>query len=189
MWTLFKKKKDVKVVQPLSRKIDDAVARLEVVRNRLNNRVKVLEARSREIFEAVVKAQAERDKDRAVLYANELAELRKMLRKAIHSELSLMGVIHRLQTVRDFDELADVLTPLREILIQVSGDVRGVAPELSENLRNITDTFDEVSVELGTFPEMIGAGPSISDEAEKILAEASAIAAERSKSKLSELEI
>lgn len=189
MWTLFKRKKDVKVVKPLSKKIDDAVARLEVVRSRLNNRVKVLEVRSKEIFEAVVKAQAERDKDRAVLYANELAELRKMLRKAIHSELSLTGVIHRLQTVRDFDELTDILAPLRETLIQVSGDVRGIAPELSENLRNITDTFDEVSVELGTFPEIIGAGPSISDEAEKILAEASAIAAERAKSKLSELEI
>lgn len=189
MWTLLNRKKDVKVTQPLSKKIDDAVSRLEVVRTRLNNRVKVLEVRGREIFEAIVKAQVERDNDRAVLYANELAELRKMLRKAIHSELSLEGVIHRLQTVKDFDELSDVLAPLREILIQVSGDVRGVAPELSDNLRSITDTFDEVSTELGTFPEMIGAGPSVSEEAEKILAEASAIAAERAKSKLSDLEI
>ncbi len=189
MWPLFKRKKDVKVVQPLSKKIDDAVGRLEVVRSRLNNRVRVLEARSRELFEAIVKAQAERDRDRAVLYANELAELRRMLRKAIHSELSLEGVIHRLQTVKDFDELADVLAPLREILLQVGGDVRGIAPELADNLRSITDTFDEVSVELGTFPEMIGAGPSIDDEAEKILSEASAIAAERAKSKLGEVEI
>lgn len=186
---LFRKKKDVKVIQPLSKKVDDAVGRLEVVRARLNNRVKVLEARSREIFEAIVKAQAERDRDRAVLYANELAELRKMLRKAIHSELSLEGVIHRLQTVKDFDELADVLAPLREILIQVSGEVRGVAPELADNLRSITDTFDEVSIELGTFPEMFGVGPSVTEEAEKILSEASAIAAERTKSKLSEVEL
>ena len=189
MWKLLRKKRDVKVIQPLSKKIDEAVSRLEVVRARLNNRVKVLEARGREIFEAIVKAQIERDADRAVLYANELAELRKMLRKAIHSELSLEGVIHRLQTVKDFDELSDVLAPLREILIQVSGDIRGVAPELSDNLRSITDTFDEVSVELGMFPEMIQTGPSVSEEAEKILAEASAIAAERAKTKVSELEI
>ncbi|MCS7126662.1 MAG: hypothetical protein NZ929_07130 [Aigarchaeota archaeon] len=188
MWWLFKKK-DVKVVQPLSKRLEEAVGRLEVVKSRLSNRVRVLEARNKELFEAIVKAQSERDKERAVMYANELAELRKMLRKAIHSELSLEGVIHRIQTAKDFDEIVDVLTPLKEVLIQVGKDVRGIAPELSGNLNNIMDIFDEVAVQLGTFQETTGVRPSVDEEAEKILAEASTIAAERTKSKLSEVEI
>ncbi|MEN2974831.1 MAG: Snf7 family protein [Candidatus Caldarchaeales archaeon] len=189
MWRLFKKKNEVKVVQPLSKRLEEAVGRLEVVKSRLSNRVRVLESRSKELFEAIVKAQVDRDNERAVMYANELAELRKMLRKAIHSELSLEGVIHRIQTAKDFDEIVDVLTPLREVLIQVGRDIRGVAPELSGNLNSIMDVFDEVTVNLGTFNEISGVRSSTDDEAEKILAEASAIAAERAKSRLSEVEI
>lgn len=188
MWWVFRKKK-VEVVEPLSKRLEEAVGRLEVVRNRLSNRVRTLEARGKELFEAIVKAQAERDRDRAVMYANELAELRRMLRKAIHSELSLEGVIHRIQTARDFDEIVAVLTPLKEVLTEVGRDVRGVAPELSGNLNSIIDIFDEVTIQFGTFNESVGVGPSISEEAEKILAEASAIAAERAKSRLSEVEI
>lgn len=185
MWP-FRKKGKVKVVPTLSKRLEEAVGRLEAIRVKLNNRVRMLDARSRELFEAVVKAQAERDKEKAAVYANELAELRRMLRKAVHSELALEGVIHRLQTARDLDELGDALAPLREILIQVGRDVRGLAPELSENLRSLTDLFDEFSVEVGVFPETSYLEPSVSEDAEKILAEASAIAAERAKASLSE---
>ncbi|MCF8885171.1 MAG: hypothetical protein QW655_02640 [Nitrososphaerota archaeon] len=189
MWFFKKRKEKVEVVQPLSKKIDESIGKLEVIRARLENRVKMLEARNRELFEAIVKAQLERDRDRAVVYANELAELRKMLRKAIHSELSLEGVIHRLQTAKDLDELSNVLAPLKEVLLEVGRDVKGIAPELSENISGVIDTFDEVSIQLGTFYESSILEPSLSEEAEKILTEASTIAAERAKSKLSKIEV
>ncbi|MEM1742409.1 MAG: hypothetical protein QXK95_00380 [Nitrososphaerota archaeon] len=189
MWFFKKRKEKVEVVQPLSKKIDESIGKLEVIRARLENRVKMLEARNRELFEAIVKAQLERDRDRAVVYANELAELRKMFMKAIHSELSLEGVIHRLQTAKDLDELSNVLAPLKEVLLEVGRDVKGIAPELSENISGVIDTFDEVSIQLGTFYESSILEPSLSEEAEKILTEASTIAAERAKSKLSKIEV
>lgn len=185
MWP-FRRKEKVKVIPPLTKRIEETVGKLEVIRTRLNNRVRTLDARSRELFEAVVKAQMERDKERAIVYAGELAELRRMLRKAVQSELALEGVIHRLQTVRDLDELGDAIAPIREILLQVGRDVRGLAPELSENLRTLTDVFDEFSVEVGVFPEFGYLEPDVNEDARKILEEASAVAAERSRANLSE---
>ncbi|MEM2696910.1 MAG: hypothetical protein QXR78_02900, partial [Nitrososphaerota archaeon] len=60
MWFFKKRKEKVEVVQPLSKKIDESIGKLEVIRARLENRVKMLEARNRELFEAIVKAQLER---------------------------------------------------------------------------------------------------------------------------------
>lgn len=186
MWP-FKRKRDVvKVVKPLPRRIEETVAKLELIKSRLGNRVKTLEWRSKELFEHVVKAHIERDSERAKLYANELAELRKTLRKVVRSELALEGVIHRLQTAKDLDELSDALAPIRETLIYVGRDIGRVAPELSENLRSLTDVFDEFSIQVGVMPEMGYIAPTLSEDAQKILEEASAVAAQRSKSSLSE---
>ena len=178
-WPFIRRGK-VKVLKPLPRRIDETVSRLEVIRTRLRSRIRELEARSKQLFDLIVKAQAERENDKAVTYANELAELRRMIRKAVHSELALEGVVHRLQTLRDLDEIGDALAPLREVLIAVGGDVRGVAPRVSESIRSILDSLDEVSAEVGRVPEMGYASPTLSEEARRILAEASEIAARRS---------
>jgi len=176
----FGKRSEVRVLKPLPRRVDETVSRLEAIKSRLRARIRELEARSKALFELVVKAYAERDRDKATVYANELAELRRMLRKAVRSELALEGVVHRLQTLKDFDELGDALAPLREVLIAVGGDVRGLAPTISESIKRLVESMEEVSTELGSVSEIGYVPLSLSDEAQKILAEASEIAAQRS---------
>lgn len=176
----FTRRKKAEVLKPLPKKIEETVSRLEVIRARLRSRIRELEARGKQLFDLIVKAQAERENDKAVMYANELAELRRMVRKAVHSELALEGVVYRLQSLRDFNEVGDALAPLKEVLIAVGGDLRGVAPKVSESIRSILDSLDEVSVEVGTVPEMWYTSPTLNEEAQRILAEASEIAARRS---------
>ncbi len=169
----------VKPIQPLPKRIEEVAARLEVVRSRLETRVRELEARDKILFKQVVDAQASGDKEKAAAYANELSEVRRMTRRALRSQLTLEGLIHRLRTLKDLDELGDSVAPLREVIQMLGGDVRGVAPTISEEIRRVMDALEEFSIEVGGVPEAIQGRPSLDRDAEKILEEASEIARRR----------
>ena len=169
----------MRVVKPLSRRIDDLVVRLESIRMRLKRRIDELKLRDRELFEFTVKAKMEGDLEKAKIYANELSELRNMLKRAIYSDLLLEGVINRIQIIRELDEVGDVMAPIREILMSVRENLRGIAPTISQSISNIIDSVESISYELGTMSDIYIPERVLSRDAEKILAEASAIASQR----------
>ena len=175
----FWKRDEVKVVKPLSRRIDDLVVRLKSIRMRLKRRIDELKLRDRELFEFTVKAKMEGDLEKAKIYANELSELRSMLKRAIYSDLLLEGVINRIQIIRELDEVGDVMAPIREVLMSVRGSLRGIAPTISQSISNIIDSVESISYELGTVSDIYIPERALSRDAEKILAEASAIASQR----------
>ena len=169
----------MKVVKPLSKRMDELVVRLESIRMRLKRRIDELKLRDRELFEFTVKAKMEGDLEKAKIYANELSELRNMLKRAIYSDLLLEGVINRIQIIRELDEVGDVMAPIREVLMSVRGNLRGIAPTISQSISNIIDSVESISYELGTMSDIYIPERVLSRDAEKILAEASAIASQR----------
>ena len=175
----FWKRDEVRVVKPLALRIDDLVVRLENVRMRLKRRIDELKLRDRELFEFTVKAKMEGDLEKAKMYANELSGLRSMLKRAIYSDLLLEGVINRIQIIRELDEVGDVMAPVREVLMSVRRSLRGIAPTISQSISNIIDSIESLSCELGTMNEVYIPERTLSRDAEKILAEASAVASQR----------
>ena len=177
----FWKKDEVKVVKPLSRRIDELIVRLENIRMRLKRRIDELKLRDRELFELTVKAKMEGDLEKAKIYANELSGLRNMLKRTIYSDLLLEGVINRIQIIRELDEVGDVIAPVREVLMSVRRNLRGIAPTISQSISNIIDSVESLSYELGTMSDVYIPERTLSRDAEKILAEASAVASQRGK--------
>jgi len=177
----FWKRDEVKVVKPLSRRIDELVVRLENIRMRLKRRIDELKLRDRELFELTVKAKMEGDLEKAKIYANELSGLRNMLKRTIYSDLLLEGVINRIQIIRELDEVGDVIAPVREVLMSVRRNLRGIAPTISQSISNIIDSVESLSYELGTMSDVYIPERTLSRDAEKILAEASAVASQRGK--------
>ena len=175
----FWKRDEVRVVKPLAMRIDDLVVRLENVRMRLKRRIDELKLRDRELFEFTVKAKMEGDLEKAKMYANELSGLRSTLKRAIYSDLLLEGVINRIQIIRELDEVGDVMAPVREVLMSVRRSLRGIAPTISQSISNIIDSIESLSCELGTMSEVYIPQRTLSRDAEKILAEASAVASQR----------
>ena len=175
----FWKRDEVRVVKPLAMRIDDLVVRLENVRMRLKRRIDELKLRDRKLFEFTVKAKMEGDLEKAKMYANELSGLRSMLKRAIYSDLLLEGVINRIQIIRELDEVGDVMAPVREVLMSVRRSLRGIAPTISQSISNIIDSIESLSCELGTMSEVYIPERTLSRDAEKILAEASAVASQR----------
>ncbi|MCD6260727.1 MAG: hypothetical protein J7J28_02920 [Thaumarchaeota archaeon] len=177
----FWKRDEVKVVKPLSRRIDELVVRLENIRMRLKRRIDELKLRDRELFDLTVKAKMEGDLEKAKIYANELSGLRNMLKRTIYSDLLLEGVINRIQIIRELDEVGDVIAPVREVLMSVRRNLRGIAPTISQSISNIIDSVESLSYELGTMSDVYIPERTLSRDAEKILAEASAVASQRGK--------
>ncbi|RLG09332.1 MAG: hypothetical protein DRN68_01805, partial [Thaumarchaeota archaeon] len=69
--------RDFRVISP---RIIDILTHLKVQAEKLKRTYHRLLARDKELFEACVRAEQELDRDRATIYANEIAQLRKMSR-------------------------------------------------------------------------------------------------------------
>jgi len=168
---------------------EDILEKLQLIKAKLSRRVKELNSRYRELFEQVVKAYVkaymEKDRERAAIYAEELAELRKMLRRLTHASLLLEGTIYRIEAVKDLSDAGQIMTPLKSVLTIASEELRGIAPTASEGLNELIDSIEDFSINVGQLSDSMTSSPELSDEARKILEEASAIASQRNREKAS----
>ncbi len=165
----------------------EILTQLKIQSEKLNRTVERLKHRGKELFEQCVRAEQERDTARATIYANEIAQLRKMTRTILKSQMSLDKVILRLETVKEFGDVMHVLGPATSIIRQVQTELSGLVPEVAHNLRRVDEMLEGVIIEAGN---VTGASVyvSVSDsEAQKILEEASEIAAQRMKTSFPDL--
>ena len=159
--------------------IEEILEKLQLIRVRLDRRVREMESKHKILFDQVVEAYMEKDRDKAAIYAEELAELRRMLRRLTHANLLLEGMIYRIEAVKDLSDASAVMTPLRSALATASAELRGIAPTASNELDALMRSVEDLSLSVGRFPEPINAETSLSDEARRILEEASTLAAQR----------
>ncbi|MCF8885184.1 MAG: Snf7 family protein [Nitrososphaerota archaeon] len=171
----------------MNNRLMEVLTQLKIQSEKLKRTYQRLLARDRSLFEACVRAEQELDRDRAIIYANEIAQLRKMSRTVLKSQISLEKVILRLETVQEFGDVMRALAPATKIIKQVQYELSGLVPEVSNALRTIDEMLETVIIEAGN---VTGAQVSvmISDsEAQKILEEAAEIAAQRMNSQFPQL--
>lgn len=174
---------------PLKQRLSNTIYRLQVISHRFNSDVARLEQRGKEFFEKCTEAQVAKDNERAVMYANECAEIRKMARIVLRSEIAIEQVMLRLETVRDFGDVAVQMTPVVSIVHSVKSQLAGIMPQVSYELGAIGETLNslvtEVGDTMGTDYDMVASG----EEAQQILREAGAIAEQKMSEKFPELPI
>ncbi|MEM2530805.1 MAG: hypothetical protein QXL32_06830, partial [Candidatus Bathyarchaeia archaeon] len=86
---------------PMKEKIALSIHRLKIQSNRLESSAIRLMQRDKEFFAKVVQAQMQKDFARATMYANECAEIRKMAKVVLSSQLALERVLVRLETIQE----------------------------------------------------------------------------------------
>lgn len=165
----------------------EIVTALKIQSEKLNRTAQRLIARGKDLFEQCVRAQQEGDMGRATIYANEIAQLRKMSRVVVRSQLSLEKVILRLETVKEFGDVMHVLGPATAIIKHVQSDLAGVVPEVAENLRYVDEMLEGLIIEAGTVTGSITSVSTSDGEAQKILQEAAEVAAQRMKTAFPEI--
>jgi len=118
---------------PLGEAIPQAMRKLEVQRVKLEQATVRLHERDRVLFEMCVTA-ARKNRERAIICANELAEVRKLLKMLRGATLSLERVILRLETIK---ELGDIVTGLKPTL----RTLKKVTKRLFRSMQNLRRVF------------------------------------------------
>ncbi|MEM2915237.1 MAG: hypothetical protein QXH91_07555, partial [Candidatus Bathyarchaeia archaeon] len=83
---------------PLRQRLSNTLYRLQVVSHNLSDSAAKLEQRAKTFFDKCADAQIAKDSERATIYANECAEIRKMARIVLRSQLTIEQVMIRLET-------------------------------------------------------------------------------------------
>jgi len=130
-----------------------------------------------------------KDTARASMYANEVAEIRKMSKQLIMTQIALEQVQLRMETVSELGEVFANLVPVVGVITELKNVLKGVMPELSIELAGLSEDLQEVVIEAGDFTGGYSYTGAATPEARKILEEASAIAEQRMKEKFPDLPV
>jgi len=125
---------------------------------------------------------------RASLYAEECADVRKIVKVVLQSELALERVIFKLETAEMLGDIAYLMHPIKSVVSNIEEQMRHVMPEVSYELGQINETLDGLVADAGDVTETFSPPVAQSGEAESILKEADTLAEQRIKSRFPELQ-
>ncbi|MDJ0269853.1 MAG: hypothetical protein NXY59_04790 [Aigarchaeota archaeon] len=165
----------------LERRLDEVVAQLKIHNDKLSARTSYMSSRARSLFELSLRAKEEKDEERAMLYAKELSELKRVLYTMLRSQASLEGIILHLETVRDLNSVRKSVKPIHEVLSRVQEDVKGAVPEVAHELLKTHLILDDIMIEIGVSSDSSYSYTAVDHDAQEILNKASEIAAQRMK--------
>jgi division protein CdvB (Snf7/Vps24/ESCRT-III family) len=174
---------------PFKQQLSSAIYRIKVQHNKLESAALRMQQHDKEIFAKCVSAQMTHDTARASMYANECAEVRKIAKVTLQSQLALEQVALRLETIEEFGDIAHMMGPVASVVRSVKTQISGVIPEVGYELSEVGELLNSFVVEAGEpMTESYDVGAS-NEEARKILGQANAIAEEHIKDKFPELPI
>ncbi len=180
LWRRGEKNKAVK------ERIKRALSPETDLRNKLNATINALQVQCKKLELAILRLKEKdkyyyvrilgslraRDRKRAIIYANELSEVRKALRSVNYVRLALEQVVIRLSTVKDMGDAASKLAPAIKIITSIRGAISEILPQAEEELTEIADQLDKLLIDT-TQMERTTVNLSLSDlEAEEILMKA-----------------
>lgn len=168
--------------EPLKERIAHASFRLQSQLDKLEHMYSRLQQRDRELFQRCVGAQVSKDLAHAKIYANESAEIRKIAKVVLGSQLALEKVILRLQTVEEFGNIMVQMAPVMSIVKETKSKIAGIVPQVAMELEEVNDTLADLSNE-ATTDVTSNELPieATDDEARKVLEETGLIAEQRLK--------
>jgi division protein CdvB (Snf7/Vps24/ESCRT-III family) len=172
---------------PLKPRLDFAVRRIELQVQKLDQAADRFSQRDKAIFARIVDAYTKHDTARANVFANELAEVRKMEKLIINARLALEQIVLRLRTVSELGDVVSTLGPAVGVLRSVRAGLVSVFPEAETELGEIGNLLSGIMIEAGQSSGMTLNFDTVNEDAQKILAEAATVAEQKVKDKFPEL--
>ncbi len=172
---------------PLKSRMDYAVKRLELQVHKLDQSSERFSQKDTALFKKIVDAYEKHDTAHANIYANELAEVRKMERLVMNSRLALDQVLLRLRTCTELGDIVATLGPAIGVLRSVSKGLVGVIPDAENELGDISNMLSGLMFDCGASSGMSLNFNNVNEDASKILAEAAVVAEQKISANLPEL--
>lgn len=158
----------------LRARIEQAIRALELQNRKLDVALRSLKEKDKYYYSKVLNALRAHDRNRAILYANELAELRKAIKSISTAKLALEQIALRLSTVKDIGDVMVTISPAMSVVKGVRENITHVLPQAENELAEIQDMLTRILVDAGQVAGITVDFRVANDEAERILKEAEA---------------
>lgn len=177
----------VRPAGPLKPRIDGAVRSIQIQISKLDSTSNRLKERDTTLFNKVVSSIQKHDTQHASVYANELAEIRKMSRMVSSAKIALEQIVLRLSTATELGDIVVTLAPAMAVIKSVKTGLVGVMPEAEQEIGEINNVLSSILVDAGQLGGLTLNFEAANEDAERILGEASAVAEQRMKDKFPDL--
>jgi len=164
---------------PLKPRMNYAIRRLDLQIHKLDQAAERFSQKDKSLFGKIVAAYEKHDTAHANIYANELAEVRKMEKTVMNAKLALDQVQLRLQTVTEFGDIVTTLGPAIGVLRSVRAGLVGVLPEAENELGDISNLLSGLMFDVGQSSGLNLNFNSMNEDTAKILNEAAAVAEQK----------
>ncbi|MBS7645219.1 MAG: Snf7 family protein [Candidatus Bathyarchaeia archaeon] len=183
---ITKRLKEAVKPTPLRRRVTLALSAMKIQIRRLENTLHQLERRDKDLYQKCVGALQNKNSPLAAMYANECAEVRKIAKLTLASQLALERVALRLETIREFGDIAYNMSAATQVVTAIKNNLQNIVPEVSMKLEEINDNLESMIFEVGEATEStLNLTPTA--EADKILKEANILAEQKLREEFPEL--
>jgi len=172
---------------PLKERIEHARFRLQTQYEKLEQTYSRIKQRDKDLFQKCIASQLSNDNSHARIYANECAEIRKIAKVVLGSQLALERVILRLETVADFGTIYSAIAPVMGIVKETRSQIVGIVPQVASELDEVNSILSDLTAETGEVTETSLPTQATDVEAKKILEETGLIAEEKLRDHFQEL--
>ncbi len=172
---------------PLKPRLDAVMRQIQVVMAKLDTSMAKIRDRDASLFTKTVAAVQKHDNQRASMFANELAEVRRVGKMVTQSRLALEQVVLRLNTITELGDVVTTLAPATSIVRNVKADIAGVMPDAEGEMGEVSSLLNGILVDAGSMGGYSLNFETANEEAEKALSEAAAVAESRMKEKFPDI--
>ena len=166
----------VKPEAPLKNRLDSAQKKLQLQITRLSEIDNKLKIKHDAIFDKIVDSKKSNNETYAKVYANELAEIRKMKNMVSNAKLSMEQVQLRLNTVSELGDVVVTLSPCMSLIKGLSTSLGDMMPSAAASMQDLSNMLgDIVSGSSVTHDGTVGITEATSSDALSILKEAEAV--------------
>jgi len=176
-------KETVRPPGPLKKRLVFAIKRIEIQIQTLDKATDRFSERDKSIFARIVSAVSKHDMARVNVFATELAEIRKMERMMIHARLALEQIALRLSTVSELGDIVSTLAPAVDVMSSIRNGMSKVFPEAEREFGDIGNLLNGIIMDAGHSTGLKVDFQEASEDAQKILNEASTVAEQKVKEK------
>ena len=180
-------KEAIRPAGPLKPRIEQAVRQIQIQISKLEATANRLKERDTTLFNKVVASIQKHDMQHASIYANELAEIRKMYKMVNQAKVALEQIVLRLNTATELGDIVVTLAPAMAVIKSVKSGLVQVMPEAEREIGEISSLLSSILVDAGQIGGFTLNFEAANEDAERILAEASAVAEQKMKEKFPEL--
>ena len=172
---------------PLKPRLDALMHQIQIVMAKLDNSMAKIRERDSSLFAKTVAAVQKHENQRASMFANELAEVRKVGKMVTQSKLALEQIVLRLNTITELGDIVTTLAPATSIVRNIKDDLIGVMPDAEGEMGEVSNLLSGILVDAGSMGGYTMNFETANEEAERALSEAAAVAESRMKEKFPDI--